>query len=92
MQTQSTSDLKFKMSKFDSGIANVLWCGARHVITDDDETIKMENFNAKRVLFLLTENGLVYRSLDHGFVWENSTKTLENKFGNNFKQSVCFLI
>jgi hypothetical protein len=65
------------MSKFESTIVNILWCGSKHVITEDDETIKMENANSKRVLFIITEKGHAYRSLDHGFNWENTTKTIE---------------
>jgi len=52
-------------------------------VTVDDDTVfqeDKENDLHQKVVFVLSNKGILYRSLDYGFKWENASESLQYKF------------
>jgi len=51
-----------KFKELDSPVNSITWCGASVVFTKDDEAIEQTHENSKKIVFLLTDNGKVWKS------------------------------
>ena len=61
----------------------MIWCGGSVVVTVDDDTVlqeEHENEQHRKVVFVLSNRGLLYRSIDYGFKWENVSESLGLRF------------
>jgi hypothetical protein len=74
------AQVRVQLTKFDSPIVSVLWCGSSTVITDDFSKIEMDSEESKKVVFLLTDAGYVYKSIDEGFSFVNTTARWKEKY------------
>ncbi|KAM3138353.1 hypothetical protein pb186bvf_009629 [Paramecium bursaria] len=66
----------------DSPVDNVYWCGGSIVVTPDDDIVNQENEENlhRKVIYVQSNKGIIYRSADYGQKWENVTFTLQQKF------------
>jgi hypothetical protein len=65
-------------TQLNSAIRDVVWCGSSLVLTRDDEQVEQEGIVHGKVLYLLTSNGTVSMSLNHGSSWESVQDINEN--------------
>lgn len=55
----------------DSEVESTVWCGAAVVMTKDDEVVEQTHDETRRVLFVLTDSGKVWKSNNYGKTWES---------------------
>lgn len=82
----ASAQLRHNVTELDSPVEQLVWCGASVVVTNDDETIYQddnESATHRKVVFVLTKNGMLYRSTDYGFRWQNITQRFQNETLNS---------
>lgn len=62
----ANNEVKVSFNEIESPVSNVYWCGSSVVFTKDDETVEQTHSETRKVLFILTDKGKVWRSADYG--------------------------
>ena len=68
-QPATDGSVQWNLNIFDSPIVNVLWCGSKFILTDDNDKIETDDDSNILHLFIITDRGLVYKSRDNGQSW-----------------------
>ncbi|CAD8167582.1 unnamed protein product [Paramecium pentaurelia] len=74
---QGQNEVKVSFNELESPVSNIYWCGSSVVFTKDDETIEQTHQESRKVLFILTDKGRIWRSADYGSTWLDETKSWE---------------
>ncbi|CAD8138729.1 unnamed protein product [Paramecium octaurelia] len=73
----------------DSAVDQVFWCGGSIIVTSDDDVVEQKNEakQHRKILFVHSNKGIAYRSVDYGQKWENVTQQLidQQKLDSNYK-------
>lgn len=71
------NEVKVTVTELESPVSSLHWCGASVVFTKDDETIEQTHNEARKVVFVLTDKGRIWRSSDYGVTWVDETRSWE---------------
>jgi ACT domain-containing protein len=80
---KTENNVSWKLNKVDSNIINVVWCASNRVVTEDQSIIELDiddDESQKKIVYALTNKGVIYKSINNGGSYYNTSKNLETKF------------
>ena len=78
LETQPQQDsIRYKYSRIDSAVVNIVWCGSDTVIAEDFSKVQIEGDSATQSILVLSNMGQVYRSTNRGFDFQNLTQLFQ---------------
>lgn len=75
-----SAKVQVDLQLLDSPVHDMAWCGTKVVFTRDDETVEQEHTDGHtKALFVLTDDGVIWRSDNYGKTWANQNLVLEEE-------------